>query len=240
MDMKRKRLLLILAACAAVIVIAGVLYINDYYPAGEGVLQILAGPDGDTKVSREKGWIAFDGPGEGVALAFYPGAKVDTAAYAPLMAKVARQGVDAFLLESPMRLALLDIGAAGRAMALRPGARWFVGGHSLGGVAASYYAAMHPENVAGVILLASYPASTLPEGSRLLSILGDRDGVLQMDKYDGSRSNWPKDSREYVIAGGNHAGFGNYGPQRDDGTAGITPEEQQAQATELIVNFCLE
>ena len=237
---KLRRAILILAVCAGVIVIACALYINDYYRAGDKALQILTGTDGDVAISREGDWITFDGSGEGAALAFYPGAKVEASAYAPLMADIARRGVDAFLLESPLRLALLDIGAAGRAMASRPDARWFVGGHSMGGVAASYFAAMHPKNVAGVVLLASYPASNLPEGMRLLSIRGDRDGVLQMHRYDKSRSKWPRDSREYVIAGGNHAGFGDYGPQRGDGAVDIAPEEQQAEAADWIAAFCLE
>ena len=243
MDVKHRKLwrvLLILAVCAGVVVIACTLYINDYYRAGDRALQILAVQDGDITISREKNWTAFDGPGEGVALAFYPGAKVEAAAYAPLMAEVARQGVDAFLLEPPLRLALLDIGAADRAMAIRPDARWFVGGHSMGGVAASFFAAMHPKSVAGVVLLASYPASGLSDEVRLLSICGDRDGVLNLANYEKSRPLWPKDSREHVIEGGNHAGFGDYGPQRGDGTADITPEEQQVQAAGLIAAFCLE
>ena len=40
-----------------------------------------------------------------------------------------------------------------------------------------------------------------------------------------------------MIDGGNHAQFGDYGEQDGDGKATITPEEQQRQTAEEIVNF---
>ena len=39
------------------------------------------------------------------------------------------------------------------------------------------------------------------------------------------------------IEGGNHAQFGNYGPQKGDLPATISAEEQQAQAVEAISDF---
>lgn len=43
---------------------------------------------------------------------FYPGAKVDTEAYLPLMKRIADNGVDCFLADMPLRLALLNKNAA--------------------------------------------------------------------------------------------------------------------------------
>jgi hypothetical protein len=40
-----------------------------------------------------------------------------------------------------------------------------------------------------------------------------------------------------VINGGNHAQFGNYGPQKGDGTATVSREEQQAETARLILDF---
>ncbi|MDW7658981.1 MAG: alpha/beta hydrolase [Bacillota bacterium] len=40
-----------------------------------------------------------------------------------------------------------------------------------------------------------------------------------------------------LIAGGNHAQFGNYGKQRGDPDASISSEEQQNIAVEAIKNF---
>ena len=39
------------------------------------------------------------------------------------------------------------------------------------------------------------------------------------------------------IEGGNHAQFGNYGPQKEDMPATISAEEQQAQTVEAISDF---
>ena len=39
------------------------------------------------------------------------------------------------------------------------------------------------------------------------------------------------------IEGGNHAQFGNYGPQKGDLPATISAEEQQAQAVDAITDF---
>ena len=39
------------------------------------------------------------------------------------------------------------------------------------------------------------------------------------------------------IEGGNHAQFGNYGPQEGDLPATISAEEQQAQTVEAISDF---
>ena len=39
------------------------------------------------------------------------------------------------------------------------------------------------------------------------------------------------------IQGGNHAQFGNYGPQKGDLPAEITAEEQQAQTVAAITDF---
>lgn len=83
---------------------------------------------------------------------------------------------------------------------------------------------MHESEIAGLIFLAAYPTrelQTLP----VLSLYGSEDGVLNMEKYQEAIG-LAADCREYVLEGGNHAGFGNYGSQKGDGEAGITDREQ--------------
>ncbi|MBR1559461.1 MAG: hypothetical protein IJ646_04385 [Clostridia bacterium] len=218
---------------------AGLIYFGTYYRAGGAAVEAMTSSD-DVTVTDAGRYIAFDGPGAGDAVAFYPGAKVEAEAYAPLMRLLAEGGADAYLLRMPARVALFDVGAAARPMADHPHGRWIVAGHSLGGVAACAFAGKHADVVDGVVLLASYPVSKLPEGLRLLSIFGSADGVLDMDRYDGNRSNWPPDAREIVLYGGNHAGFGDYGPQSGDGDADIPPEAQQAATARAILDFCKE
>ena len=192
-------------------------------------------PDTSVKIGTVCAWF-FDGPGEDAALIFYPGAKVEAAAYAPLLVQIAESGVDCFLVEMPLHVAFLGINAADRIIEDHAYKNWVLAGHSLGGVAASSYAASHRDSVAGLVLLASYPTVEL-RGLPVLSIYGDRDEVLNRDSYEKSRVLWPDGAEELVISGGNHAQFGGYGPQRGDGEAAITPEEQQTQTVEAVSDW---
>ena len=45
----------------------------------------------------------------------------------------------------------------------------------------------------------------------------------------------PKYYNEYEIPGGNHAQFGNYGPQKGDGEASVSAAEQQRIAADKIL-----
>ena len=112
--------------------------------------------------------------------------------------------------------------------------RWYIGGHSLGGYAASGYGA--DNDFEGVLLLASYPSKDLSD-MKVLSIYGSEDEVLNMETYEEGRKYFPEDSVEFIIEGGNHAQFGDYGLQDGDGTALISPEEQLNITSELILDW---
>ena len=212
---------------------AMLLYFSVYYHAGEEAKAAL--PETSVKLGNVKAWF-FDGPGEDTALIFYPGAQVEAAAYAPLMSKLSAAGTDCFLVEMPLRFALLGAGAADRITAAYDYQDWIMAGHSLGGVAASLYTAKHPDSIAGLVMLASYPTQKL-DNLPYLSIYGENDGVLNRESYEKSGALRPDGAREIVIPGGNHAGFADYGPQRGDGAAAITPAEQQKQTAEAIADW---
>ena len=69
---------------------------------------------------------------------------------------------------------------------------------------------------------------------RLLSILGSNDKVVNMKKYEEAKKDWPADATEYVIQGGIHSYFGNYGIQKGDGEPGITNMEQLETTASII------
>ena len=69
---------------------------------------------------------------------------------------------------------------------------------------------------------------------RLLSILGSNDTVVNMKNYEDSKKNWPADATEYVIQGGIHSYFGNYGIQKGDGEPEITADQQLDETAEVI------
>ena len=225
---------LMLAATAAFLAYASV-----YYRADPHALDMLES-DGDVQVSRtDYGW-RFDGPGEEAALVFYPGAKVEETAYAPLLHGLAREGVDACLVKMPLRFAFLGIDSADAVMKRHDYARWIIGGHSLGGSMAVEYAARHPDRVDGVVLLGSYGQKALDESVFELSVYGTEDGLATRRDIEKNRAIAPPRYYEHAIQGGNHAQFGNYGIQSGDGAASVSAGDQQAETIRAILDALAE
>lgn len=214
-------LLVIMAGCAV--------YLGDYYAAAPEAF------DAGMRVCDD-GDLLWEPEGANAGLIFYPGGKVEHAAYAPLMGALADKGILCVLVEMPFRLAVFDVGAAeGIPEAYPQIERWYIGGHSLGGSMAANYLAGSPGAYEGLILLGSYAADDL-SGTDLdvLSILGSEDRVLNREKYEQNKANLPDDFCEVVIDGGCHAYFGMYGPQDGDGTPTITNEEQITLTADAI------
>ena len=230
--MKKKWLIPILMTAA--IFAAFFIYTGTIYHADAAALAAL---ESDSLVSVSQtgfGWF-FDGPSDDKALIFYPGARVEETAYAPLMHRLAEQGLDACLVSMPLDLALFNINEALDIQDQYEYEKWYIGGHSLGGAMAAVCAAEHGEHFSGMILLAAYPTKVLDDHLVLISIYGSEDRVLNMERLNKGRKYEPEHSAEYVIEGGNHCQFGNYGMQRGDGEASISAEEQQEQAAGIIL-----
>lgn len=219
--------------------VAGFFYLNIHYSAEEEALAVLSDPDGAT-VTKIDGGYRVDGSGERVAMIFYPGVKVDTEAYLPLMKRIADNGVDCFLADMPLRLALLNKNAADQFISHYSYDCWLLGDHSMGGMVAAGYAAQHPDKVDGVVLLAAYPNEKMNDAADLLSIYGTEDGVLNRKAYEKPKPLFPPLFTEIVMNGGNHSQFGSYHLQSDDGEASITASEQQAQTAFAIRKFADE
>lgn len=173
----------------------------------------------------------------GVGMVFYPGAKVEYTAYAPLMAALAKQGITAEVVKMPLNLAFFGVNRMEDAMAACPNVRkWYIGGHSLGGVAATSWVVKHPQEISGLILLGAY-ANQPVKDVRVLSVYGSEDQVLNRKAYEKNRVNLPIDAKEVEIAGGNHGQFGSYGFQQGDGKAKISKEEQMETTVDEIIKF---
>jgi dienelactone hydrolase len=223
----------VLIAVLTAVLTAVILIPALYYHGADVTAKEAMVPDGNVTVTRTGyGWF-FDGPSDEYLLAFYPGAGVEPAAYAPLLRLLAGEGVDVCLIRSPLRFAILDDDAAADALKLYSHPHKYVGGHSLGGAVAANFAAAHSDEVEGAILLAAYPTEQTDSGL-ILSIYGSEDGILSMDRVEDGRGLAGGDYVEHVISGGNHAQFGNYGKQRGDGEASVSAESQQKETAELI------
>ena len=90
---------------------------------------------------------------------------------------------------------------------------------------AANYAAEN-DVIEGLVLYGSYPQGDKLKDSdiNVISIYGSKDGVADLEKVKNAIL--PKNSKLIEIEGGNHAGFGSYGPQKGDNEATITGEEQ--------------
>ena len=204
----------------------------------------LAALQSDSQVRVENGpWLIFRPAASRptVGLIFYPGGKVDYRAYAPAMRAVAAEGYVTAIVPMPLNLAVFAPDRAADVIAALPEVKqWAVGGHSLGGSMAAHFANTHPGAVQGLVLWASYPASSDNLSSRDLavaSISGTLDGLATPAKIEASRPLLPASTHWVSIAGGDHAQFGWYGPQAGDNPAAISREEQQRQAVAATLDL---
>ncbi|MCK6073369.1 alpha/beta hydrolase [Paenibacillus silvae] len=168
---------------------------------------------------------------------FYPGGLVEPASYAPMARKLAEQGHRVYIARMPLNLAMFGGSRADSFLAQHPDETYVIGGHSLGGVFASRYAAAHTDQIKGVFYLASYA----DEGGRLnssslsaLQITGSKDGVLNWEEWEKAKNNLPQDTTFVSIEGGNHGQFGSYGMQKGDNTPQITEEKQLQQVIQAL------
>jgi hypothetical protein len=183
-------------------------------------------------------WVLAPASGESdTGLVFIPGAKVDPLAYAATMTGSVEEGATVVITKPTLNLAFFDFRPLADFTALAPDVdSWFVGGHSLGGVRACQLA----EGTDGLVLFASYCANDLSESDlAALSISGSEDGLSTTEKIDESAGLLPADTIFVEIEGGNHAGFGAYGPQAGDGEATIPDAEIRTQITAALVPFLL-
>ena len=205
-------------------------YVSDYYKAEDVALEVMAQGSGIT-VQNNLTILSPSYPTD-TAIIFYPGAKVEAEAYLPLLDQIRQTGVTCILVHMPFHMAIFDADAAEEVIAQFPEYQhWYMAGHSMGGAMTSKFAADHPDQVDGLILMGAY-------------IYGDYPDEKTSTIY-GSLNQSVEDNIDYTeniveIEGGNHAQFGNYGLQKGDLPATISAEEQQAQTAAAIETFLSE
>ncbi|WP_125709726.1 alpha/beta fold hydrolase [Lacticaseibacillus porcinae] len=187
------------------------------------------------QATTKNGVLYFGKRSAKLTIVMYPGALVDPGAYSIWASQVAKAGYRVAIVSFPDDLAVLKPNAASQVV--KSGHPYVIGGHSLGGVMASRYAAKHKQNLKGVFFLASYPDAKgkLTGNLPVLSLTASRDGVLNFDAWRKAKKNLPTATTTYKqLQGGNHAGFGSYGKQSGDRTATTTNQvQQQWIATQL-------
>ena len=233
MRKRKSRILLSLGLALLLLAVAGGVWAGSGYRAAPEATALLDGSDAVEVFVLDDGWL-LDGPGTRDALIFYPGGKVEATAYLPLLTTLAADGLDCFLVKMPLDLAVFRTEAAAPIQDAYAYDRWYIGGHSLGGACAALYAARHPDRLSGLVLLAAYATKPLDEGLSVLELHGSEDGVLNRKKLEEGRKYLPASARSEELPGGNHAQFGAYGPQKGDGIAAVSREQQTAWTAERI------
>lgn len=174
------------------------------------------------------------------ALIFQPGARVDARAYLPLLHDVAEQGHLVAIVKQPFGIGFTALGAPASVIDDHPEVRaWATGGHSLGGVAASAYAADRADQVSGLLLWASYPLDDLSARNDLAvsSVSGSEDGLATPEDILGSRVDLPSRTTFVEVDGATHAFFGDYGDQPGDGIPTISRSAAQQQIVQASVEL---
>lgn len=236
-------------AVVAVLVVGGVAgYYGTPRPADGAAAQAVV-DDPAVEVDRAYGGYvlrpandpdANDLGGGRTAVVFYPGGRVSPESYLATFAYfVEENGVAVYVPAMPLNLAILDQGAAGRIIEDHPEVdRWYVGGHSLGGVFACRFARANPGEVRGVFLFGSYCDQSLDgTGLRALAVVGGRDQVLDRQAFADDRDNLPEDARVVRIDGMNHSQFGAYGGQPGDVPATIDRETAHVRMADDLARW---
>ena len=229
-SIRHKKLWIFLAAVLLVCAgLAGAFawYVSDYYRAENTALEVLA-QDNNITVQDNLTVLSPSYPTD-TALIFYPGAKVEAEAYLPLLDQIRQTGVTCILVHMPFNMAIFDWDAAEDILPWFPEIQhWYMAGHSMGGAMASQFASEHPEQLDGLILLGAYIYGDYPDDDAL-TVYGSLNQSVE-DHIDYTEN-------IVEIQGGNHAQFGNYGPQKGDHPATISAQEQQEQTVAAIEDF---
>lgn len=224
-----KKVIVIVISLIILFLVVFVWLVTGHYDAAENAMQDA------TNCVEESNYLSCEKEGATIGFIFYPGAKVDPYSYAYL----SEVNANLYIAKFPFEIAFLDMDVADEIIESNTqNNMWYIGGHSLGGVAASEYAKTS-DDISGIIYLASYPASDMSgEDLSNLAFFGTNDGLVK--DYEQKVELLPQNSTIVTIEGGNHAQMGDYGEQKKDNKAIITMKMQHEIIIEEINKFIFE
>lgn len=230
--------LIALAVLLVAVIVGAVIFVQPISATDAAKAALSSTPR--VKVTDSGDQIAFVPTGTPKAgFVFYPGAKVDPVAYSESMKAIAQAGFAVFVVRFPLNFAIVSPSRADGVIAANPSiAAWAIGGHSLGGATACLYA-KNSSKVRALIFWAAYCDKSFDLSARtdvqVTSISGSKDGLATPAKLETTKVFAPTSAKYVVIDGGNHAQFGDYGPQAGDHPATISLQDEQKQIVAATV-----
>lgn len=227
MKKNKKRLWIALAILGATAVICLVAFLLGTHNADGDAKMALSSTDWVT-VEQTDDMVAFIPKEVEAGFILYPADRVEHIAYAPMLQELAHSNILCVVVKMPMGFPGLAVDAAEGIREQFPQAKdWYMGGHGAGAQAAAEYVSSHTDDFKGLILLAGYSKVDLKDsGLKVLTVYGDRDGILNKGRYEKGLALLPEGYIEDVLEGGNHAYFASCGHMPGDGESFLSPYVQ--------------
>jgi predicted esterase len=238
---KKQIWLLILILLLAAVTVVGIQQLSsERQPLPEAIEALTS--DEQVQVEEEP-WLTFV-PVQRIpdtGFIFYPGGRIDHQSYAHLMKAIAAEGYLVIVPEMPLNIAAFRPSIADKIVAAHPEIdRWVISGHSVGGAMAAQYTHTRSENIAGLVIWASYPpdsADLSGLGIPVTLIYGSREPRVTDSSVAERQHLLPADTVFVRIEGGDHHQFGSYEIDPKDHLATISRDSQQQQILEATLSL---
>lgn len=229
--MKRGKKMLL--GILGVLAIAILIFLFYYNKANQEALDIVSKMD---KVGND---YYFRGD-SGVGFIIFTGAKMDEKSYAYIAELLHKEGHTVVLPKFMFHMSSTGTNRGIEIMESNPEIeKWFLIGHSIGGMPISRIAVQKPANLQGLAFLASYVSTDLSElDVSAIHIMASNDNFYSEKQRAEERLDYlPKNSTVITIEGASHQGFGAYDSWGDRGGATLPWKEQQKQAVRMMLDF---
>lgn len=226
---RKKKIWMIAAIVIAVMLLVAAFFYTPALPEAAEIAKQMKDVDGD---------LYFYGD-SGVGFIIYPGAKADERSYAYIAQQLNAEGHTAVIPNIPLHMSVWGPEQGLEIIEDNPEVeKWFLIGHSLGGLPISQIAAKQPEKLEGIAFVASLMICDLSDTDlSAIRITAEHDGVMPDKMMESNIDYLQENSTSVMIEGANHNQFGAYWHPGFDGKATITWKEQQDQMISLILDF---
>lgn len=234
-DMSLKKVLSVFLALVLIVFVVFFIWSQQVSPANKERIKTVRGSGTVSIMETDHSFILRPtGYRSNLGLVFVPGGRVAPDAYIYKLSGLAESlGMTVVITKPYFNLAFFDFRPF-NAFTYDVGGidRWYVGGHSLGGVRSCGYATEERSNIRGIVLFAAYCDKDV--SLHALTLRGEKDGLVSDQDIRLNASHLLEGNDYYEIEGANHASFGDYGLQDGDGKAEITPESMRNEITGFI------